>query len=80
MFRVFPSASLNTPCMSWTLIGWLYKDFRNQDYPLLSRLHSRLVFKDLYHEAAEAHVEALGELVRRALRVIPQEVELHRAM
>ena len=47
---------------------------------MLSRLHSRLVFKDLNHEAAEAHVEALGELMRRALRVIPQEVELHRTM
>ena len=47
---------------------------------MLSRLHSRLVFKDLNHEAAETHVETLGELMRRALRVIPQEVELHRAM
>ena len=47
---------------------------------MLSRLHSRLVFKDLNHEAAEGHVEALGELMRRALRVIPKEVELHRAM
>ena len=47
---------------------------------MLSRLHSRLVFKDLNHEAAEAHVEALRELMRGALRVIPQEVELHRAM
>ena len=47
---------------------------------MLSRLHSRLVFEDLNHEAAEAHVEALGELMRRALRVISQEVELHRAM
>ena len=49
-------------------------------YPLLSRLDSRLIFKDLNHETAEAHVEALCELMRRALRVIPQEVDLHSTM